>query len=224
MASLGLRHALVLYLALLLHHLLFVASAWGLLVAGGGRARGISVGLLRVVHFQAGGMKVRLGLLPLTAYVDVAGMSPTDDDEDAGSWRTLPLSRRLLVTVLPWLLVLGVAVLCLGPGRALTSAARAPSQLLLVLDVTPLVRGFLHVLSTEPFAVVLGVLCAKSAIFNLLPIGSLAGARVIVEVATALRPAKQRVDKPSSFWILTFVALVLWLWGRFAWGVFHALR
>jgi hypothetical protein len=223
MASFGLRQAISLYLAMVVHLVLFVLPAWALLAAAGGRARRVSIGLVRVAGFPVAGVKVELGLLPITSFVDVVGMAPTDHDDEPGSWRTLSLLRRIAVLVAPWLLILVVAVLCLGPGRALTSAARAPSQLLLVLDTTPLIRGFFRVLAAEPFTVALGVLCAKSAPFNLLPFGSLAGGRVVQEIAGALRPAKAEGDaKPSAFWFVTQAILTLYVAGRLLWGAFHA--
>jgi membrane-associated protease RseP (regulator of RpoE activity) len=220
----GLRQALFLYLAGLVRVGVFVASTCALLAALGGRARGISVGLGRVIRFQAAGVKVQLGLLPFNGFVEIAGLAVGDVDRDPGSWSRLGLGRRLAVLAGPWLVTFALAVLCLGPARALTSSARAVPQMVLVLDTTPLVRAFLGVLAAEPFPIALGVVCAKTAAFNLLPLGTLAGGRLIHEIVQALRSSGQAAeDKPSVLGFAASMIFLLYTAGHLAWGFLRAV-
>jgi membrane-associated protease RseP (regulator of RpoE activity) len=220
----GLRQTLFLYLAALIQTVIFVSSTYALLVTLGGRARGVSLGFVRVVRFNAVGVKVQLGLLPFGGSVEIAGLAPGDADDDPGSWRHLGLRRRLTVIAGPWLLTLALAVLCLGPARALRSAAHGVPQTLLVLDTTPLVRGFLGVLAAAPFSTALGVVCAKALALNLLPLGTLAGGRLVQEIiqASGFR-GKATEDKPSVLWHMASIIFLLYVAGRMAWGFFRAV-
>jgi membrane-associated protease RseP (regulator of RpoE activity) len=220
----GFRQALFLYLAALIQTVAFVSSTYALLVTLGGRARGVSLGFVRVVRFNATGVKVQLGLLPFGGSVEIAGLAPGDADDDPGSWQHLGLGRRLAIIAGPWLLTLALAMLCLGPARALTSAAHGVPQTLLVLDTTPLMRGFLGVLTTAPFSTALGVVCAKTLALNLLPLGMLAGGRLVQEIVHALGfRGKVTEDKPSVLWLTASILFLLYVAGRMAWGFFRAV-
>jgi membrane-associated protease RseP (regulator of RpoE activity) len=220
-----LRSALNLYLAVLLLHVVFLASSWIIGVRAGARVRVVSLGTPTVKRFERGDTKIMLGLLPILAYVSFAGLNPLDEDSGPGDWRRLPLARRVLILLVPWIATFVIAVLCVGPARAARSGAHAVVQLAVVLDTTPLVRGFLHLLATEPLAVVAGVVAAKMTAFNLLPLPSLAGGRALGElVAAATRAPGATKDPPKPLWaLLSMLVVFVWCFGRFAWGLWHAL-
>jgi Zn-dependent protease len=119
--------------------------------------------------------------------------------------------------------VLALAALCLGPARALLSAARAVPQLL--VTPTPLVRGLLDLVAAEPFSTALGVMYAKATGFNLLPLGTLAGGGAVREFLRAVRsPREARSDRPSTLWYVASMLVILYVTGRLAWGLVQALR
>jgi hypothetical protein len=222
---LALREATLVYLALLVHAMVFVLSTWAITAALGGRAKGVHLGAPRVFRFNLAGSDIELGLLPIAASVTLLGRGPADTYDGPGSFRRLGLPRRLTILLAPWILTLLVAVLCLGPARAFTSFANAFHQVLFVLDTTPLVRGFLRVLRAEPWPIVVGVLCAKLTAMNLLPLSALAGGAALHEIAITLRPpAKPEDEAPRAPWlILSMLFVFLFIGGRFIYGLFRAL-
>lgn len=222
---LAVREAVLLYLALLAHALVFVLSTWTITTTLGGRAKGVHLGAPRVFRFKLAGSDIELGLLPIVASVTLLGRGPADTYEGPGSFRRLGLPKRLTILLGPWVLTLLVAVLCLGPARAFRSFANAFSQILFVLDTTPLVRGFLRVLRAEPWSSVVGVLCAKLTAMNLLPLSALAGGAALHEIAVTLKPpAKPEDEATGARWlILSMLFVFLFIGGRFAYGLFRAL-
>lgn len=217
--------ALRLYAALLAQMALFVCTTWALSVAVGGRVTEVRLGFPRVLRLKAGGGEVRLGLLPLGASVSLLGRAPADPADGPGNWRGLSLVRRLIVLLGPWVATVAVAVLCLGPTRALGSMARALPQLLFVLDLTPLIRGFLGVLRGDPWPVTLGVVLAKLAAFNLLPLPTLAGGAALHEIWSMRRsPGGQEAPEAGGPWLaVSMLFLFFYMGGRLAWGWWHAL-
>jgi membrane-associated protease RseP (regulator of RpoE activity) len=220
-----LRSALYFYVAVLLIQVVFLGSSWIVGVRAGARVRTVSLGMPTVKSFERGGTKIMLGLFPVFAYVAFAGLNPLDEDSGPGDWRRLPLTRRFVILLAPWVATFVMAVLCLGPVRAARSGAHTVAQFFVVLDTTPLVRGFLHLLGTDPLVVVFGVLAAKMTVFNLLPLPSLAGGRAVGELVAAITRAPGATkDPPHPRWALFSMLFVfVWCFGRFAWGLWHAL-
>ncbi len=217
--------ALLFYLAALAQTSLFVLSTWAITAAVGGRAKAVHLGFPRVVRFKLAGSDIELGLVPTVASVTLLGRGPGDTYDGPGSFRRLGLARRLAILLGPWLLTLLIAVLCLAPARAFASFANAFPQLLFVLDPTPLVRGFLRILRTEPWVITLGVLCAKSTAMNLLPLWTLAGGGALQEVAATFRPpAKPGDEAPRALWpVLSMLFAIFFIGGRFVYGLIRAL-
>jgi Zn-dependent protease len=87
------------------------------------------------------------------------------------------------------------------------------------------VGSILRLLATEPLTIAVGVVCAKATAFNLLPLATLAGGAVLREVVDAFRGAENDGDAaPGVAWPLVSVLFMLvWVAGRFAWGLVHAL-
>lgn len=217
--------ALLVYLALFVQGSLFVASTWALTALLGGRVKAVHLGVPRVFRFKRAGSDVELGFLPLASSVALVGRGPGDTYDGPGSFRRLGLARRLLILLGPWLLTLLIAVLCLGPGRAFTSFGRAFPQLLFGLDLTPLVRGFLRVLSSEPGYISVGVVFAKLTAMNLLPLATLAGGSAVQEIALTLRPpAKPGDEPPRALWsVVSMLFLMFYIGGRIVYGLVRAL-
>jgi hypothetical protein len=203
----------------------FVGSTLALSRTLGARVSAASIGMPRLKTFQVGEMKLSLGALPLTGWVQFPGRALGDLERGPGTWRQLSLAVRLAITIVPWLAILSLAVLCIGPERAVRSIAHAVPQVLFVVDTTPLMRAFLQLLATAPISTVIGVMLAKSVTFNLLPIGSLAGSAVVHEIATTRLPApSDEEEKPQVAWhVGSMIFLMVWIFGRFLWGLGHAL-
>lgn len=225
MQASALRTAILLYLAMLVQGSLFVLSTWAIAAALGGRATAANLGAPRVTRFKLAGNEIAIGLLPVLASVTLLGRGPADTYDGPGSFRRLGLAKRLTILLGPWVLTLLIAVLCLGPARAFASFANAFPQVLFVLDPTPLVRGFLRVLSAEPWSTAIGVLCAKLTAINLLPLAGLAGGAAIEEIAATFRPPVKPGDEaPRALWpVLSMLFVALFIGGRFAYGLIRAL-
>jgi hypothetical protein len=217
--------AILLYLALFAQASLFVLSTWAITTALGGRATAVHIGTPRVFRFKLAGIDIELGLLPGVASVTLLGRGPVDTYDGPGSFRRLGLAKRLTIIVAPWLLTLLVAVLCLAPSRAFSSFANAFPQILFVLDPTPLVRGFLRLLRTEPISISVGVLFAKVAAMNLLPLLGLAGGAALQEIAATFRPpVKPGEEAPRALWTsISMLVILFFITGRFVYGFIRAL-
>jgi hypothetical protein len=221
----AIQAALLLYLVLMAQIALFVLSTGALAAALGGRATAAQIGVPRVFRFKLAGVDVQLGLLPVVSSVTLLGRGPADTYDGPGSFRRLGLARRLAILLGPWIIALAVAVACLTPARAFASFANAFPQLLFVLDPTPLVRGFLAVLRDEPWSITAGVLFAKLAAMNLLPLSTLAGGAALHEIALTLRPREKPEDEaPSALWpALSMLFMLFYIGARFAYGLIRAL-
>jgi hypothetical protein len=221
----AIRQAVLAYLLLTFQAVLFVATTLALARVVGARASAAQIGAGRVARLKISGVQVDLGLLPGLSSVTMVGRAPDDTDDNPGSWRRLGLARRLIVLLGPWAVTLLIAVICLSPSRAFTSFARAVPQILFVLDTTPLVRGFLRVMASEPIFIVLGVVCAKLTAMNLLPLPSLAGGAALRELFGARKPpVKDEKDAtPGVLPVVGGLVLFLYIAGRFAWGLIQAL-
>lgn len=211
--------AAIVYAAVMLMQVVFVATSWALVTAVGGRATTVLLGATPpLVTRQVRGVTLRLGLFP-SASLELLGR--VDDDDSPESWRRLGLARRLAVLLGPWLVMIAVAAACLGPSRMLTSAWHGLHQIFLVLDPTALVRAFFRLAETAPFATVVGIVAAKSAAANLVPLPSLAGWGVVSEVAGPSRSGRESAR--SNAWMILGALVMLFVSGRFAYAVVRVL-
>jgi membrane-associated protease RseP (regulator of RpoE activity) len=132
----------------------------------------------KVLGFTALGVPFELGAIPLGSFVEFV---PTDaDDPSRTSYDVASRGRRILVSLVPWLLVLGVALGFAGL-EALFSFARGFSQVfmgLLVFSEGPLLVGrIVDTVRTAPPLLLVGLVLSKLAAFNLLPFPGLSGGR-----------------------------------------------
>jgi hypothetical protein len=216
----ALPSVLALLCAMLAVHAVFLATTCVLARLLGARIREVSMGAPKLVRFTVRGVKVVLGPVPLTASIEFPGRAPEDAEQGPGTWRELGLGTRLLLVLAPSIVTFALAILCLGQARALASIAHALPQLLIVIDTTPLTRDFLHLLATAPIAVVIGVVMAKAVALNLLPLGGLAGGGAISELTGGVNSDG---PKKVAWMIASILFTLLWIGGRFAWGLVHAL-
>lgn len=201
--------ALAIYAAALGQATLFVASTWTLATAVGAHVTEVQLGFPRLLRLRRPNVVLRAGPVPLSASCDLLGR--VEDVDDPRSWWRLELPRRLLVMLGPWLATFAVAVACLGPARAGRSFGHAAEQLLWTVDLTPLVRRFVALVGQAPFAITLGVVCAKTTFMNLLPLPSLAGGQALSELRG--RPAH------PAWAIGSMLAVLVWFGGRIAYAV-----
>ena len=203
---------LVLYAAAVCQMALFAACCWVLATVAGAHVTEVQLGTPPLLRVRRPNVVLRFGPVPLTASCDLLGrVEPVDDPR---SWWRLPLARRLLVIVGPWLAAGAVAVACLGPARAARSFVHAAPQLLWTLDLTALVRRFVALVGTAPFAITLGVVLAKATFVNLMPIATCAGGQTIGEL---------RGRAPGAASLVVGMLFMLWVAGRLAYAVVRVL-
>ena len=198
----------IVYAALVAAMIVFAATSWALARLVGARVTSIALGAPSVT-IRRREPAIRLGLIPNGA-VELYGRAPDTDDSDPRSWKRLGLGRRLLVLAGPWLITLGVAAACLGPARALRSFGRGVEQLLLVVDLAPLVRAFVDWIAAAPLAAVAGVVFAKLTAANTVFV--LGG--VLQELASPRWPGWLR-----AYQLASFLFVFLWIGGRLAWAL-----
>jgi hypothetical protein len=148
--------------------------------------------------------RVRFGPVP-SGSIDIAGRADSD-----GRWYRIPLGKRLLVVVVPWLVWVAIALACLGPERAVRSGVHGIGQLLFTFDLAPLVRRFVALAAVAPWSTIVGIIAAKAAAWNVLPVGGVTGGAVVQELATA--------NKPAMRWLMiSLVVVMVWTLVRIAW-------
>ena len=124
----------------------------------------------KVLGFTALGVPFELGAIPLGSFVEFV---PTDaDDPSRTSYDVASRGRRILVSLVPWLLVLGVALGFAGL-EALFSFARGFSQVfmgLLVFSEGPLLVGrIVDTVRTAPPLLLVGLESGNIMARNLEP-------------------------------------------------------
>ena len=156
--------------------------------------------------------RVRVGPLP-SGSIDLAGRGPDSD----GRWYRIPLGKRLLVIVVPWLVWVAIALACLGPEHAVRSGVHGIGQLLFAFDLAPLVRRFVALAAVAPWSTILGITAAKAAAWNVLPVGGMTGGGVVQELTAA--------SKPAMRWLMISLVIVMgWTLVRIAWLIVQLVR
>lgn len=192
----------------------FGVVTWAVGSALGARIRVIAFGAPPLLRVRAANPEVRIGPFP-SGSVDLTG----DDDS---AYRRLARWRRVAIALAPWLVVLGIAMACLGLMPALRTFARGFVQFVIVVDVTPLVRKMVDIANAAPLHITAGILFAKLAAMNLLPFGGLAGAATIRELVT---PRNGSVPGwVNRYILLTMTLFMLWMLGRFGWALIQLAR
>lgn len=188
--------------------LIFVGVTYGLARTFGLAPRVIAFGLPAVLRVRKAAPEIRVGILP-SASVELAG-----DDVVAGervTYRGLSRGKRVAIVVAPWIVVLGIAIACIGAEPALRAFVRGFPQLLLTPDLTPYVRELISIAHAAPVAAC-GVMLAKLAAMNLMPFGGMAGGMLLAQLAA---PAGSDVPAGvTKYMMVSLLAWMLWTLGR----------
>jgi membrane-associated protease RseP (regulator of RpoE activity) len=173
----------------------------------------------KLCRFHAAGMRVSIGCIPIGGYVkfhsteDEAGeSSPDPDAAPRRPFNTLHPLVRVAVTASGCVALLLVASLCLGPTGAWPAFLRGFSQFP-AMALGPfssgkaLVARLVEVGSVMPFATALGLLSAKIAALNLLPLPVLNGGEIVLTGLRWKRPANVRFEV-----VARIVGLIGLLW------------
>lgn len=158
------------------------------------------------------GVKWSFGFLNIGASVTYEALGIRRDGSDNNSFLQLPLPLRLIAhtgTVAGMLLL---AVVCLSPARGLAAFTSGFEQVVNVFLARERVGAFLALLRTEGFLPALGVLSAKLAAFNLLPIPPLTGYLMLRELWQGIFKPQIRSDAVPA-WGVLLVLLLLLGWG-----------
>ena len=191
----------------------FIIMSYAFTVALGGRVVDMNIGSPKLFSFRVRGSTVNVGPLP-TASLTMFGADARDSREQR-AWFALSRGRRVLIRIGPWLAMLLLAMVCIGPMPALRSFARGFYQLLFIVDLTPLVRELLAIVDAAPAYVTFGILLTKMTAVSLLPVAGAAGGGAIDEM---------RNNPASATWmIVSMLGLLAWIGGRVVWAFALAL-
>lgn len=204
---------MLLYAIVLVIQVVFLALSYVFVEGFGGRVLELNMGSIKLFSFRLRGVTVVVGPLP-TASVTMLGHGEGERDADR-SWFRMSRGTRVLVRVGPWLVMLLVAMACLGPEPALRSFARGFSQLLFVVDLTPLTRELLAIIEHAPLYIPFGIVLTKMVAMSFLPIAGAAGGAAIDELRG--KPA------PAAWMAISMLGALVWIGGRVVWAIAHAL-
>ena len=169
---------------------------------------------LAAVHFR--GVPLSLGLLPTGGSVAFTGMAYSAEEAEEKSFRRLPLAWRLAIIASGPVAVLLLASVCIGPMEAGHSLINGFYQFVTgafapLSQGQALLKKALHLFHTQTFVVVLGVVSAKIAAGNLLPVPPMNGGQLLMELFRG-RIEKSNTDSRCQMLGLTFVILLFFGW------------
>jgi membrane-associated protease RseP (regulator of RpoE activity) len=191
------------------------------------------------IRFRIGRVNCRFGLIPFGGYAKFRGdQTPRKfaeevmfaaDMEPPGFYDLHPL-RRAAIMASGCLALVILAVICLGVRSAVLSLARGFVQTVPFAPWTPdwvptgreLAGRVISLFQSGPFRIVLGVLAAKLAAFNLLPVPPLNGGHIVMTFIDWAKRLPEKVTEPISFvgvllalcvmvyWATRFAAALIW--------------
>jgi membrane-associated protease RseP (regulator of RpoE activity) len=182
------------------------------------------------IRFRIGQVNCRFGLIPFGGYARFKGeQTPRKameeplfaaDLEPPGFNDLHPL-RRAATMASGCLALLILAVGCVGVRRAVLSLARGFVQAVPFAPWTPdwvptgreLAGHVLSLFQTAPFGIVLGVLAAKLAAFNLLPVPPLNGGHIVMTFIDWHKKLPEKVTET-----ITYMGIFLSLWVVLYWA------
>lgn len=142
---------------------------------------------LKLVAVNFRGVPLSLGSIPTGGSVAFKGMAYSEEATEEKSFRRLPLAWRVVIIASGPFAVLLLASVCIGPVEAGRSLANGFHQLVLGA-FAPLSQGqillqkTLYLFHTQAFVIVLGVVAAKIAAGNLLPVPPMNGGQLLMEL------------------------------------------
>lgn len=170
-------------------------------------------------------VQVIIGTVPLAASVDMIGNQAEDVFwNKPNSFSSQHPLVRVATLLAPFVGVLLLAVILLGPQDALHHLLTGPGQLVLsgMEERERLCRAFLH-LPLLPMA--LGVLAAKFVALNLMPLGFfMAGGRVVFELLRWKRDVNVMEWKTTKIYLVVGTVGTMILGGLWLWAFVSALR
>lgn len=132
----------------------------------------------KLLGFTALGVPFELGAIPIGSFVEFVPLDANDSSRT--SYDVASRGRRILVSLLPWLLIVLLAMGFAG-FDALFAFARGFSQVfmgLLVFSEGPILVGrIVDTVRTAPPLLLVGLVLSKLAAFNLLPFPGISGGR-----------------------------------------------
>lgn len=174
-----------------------------------------------LLSFRIRGVKWSLGFLNFAASVTFEPLGIRRDGSDNNSFLQLPLLLRLIVHASTVAGMLLLAVACLSPARGLAAFTSGFEQVVNVMLARERVVAFLALLRTEGFVPALGVLSAKLAALNLLPLPPLTGYLMLRELWQGIFKARTPNEGIPAWGILVVLLLFLsWGYGLYE-GLVH---
>lgn len=182
-----------------------------------------------VARFRVAGIPIEWKAVPFPGgYVKMRGQ---EDDEDPAEpvcvdmpaqelgmrWVDLGRLTRVLIHATGCYVSIIIAMACLGPSHGLSSVYHGFHQIL-IGAVSPLpvrnalVRSMFDLLRNHPFPVAFGVIAAKNAAFNLIPLPPLSGGAIIIEVFRTRRKTYDRISEYAAFVGVIGSLLLALLW------------
>lgn len=147
------------------------------------------------------------------------GSSETPGMDVDNAFTRLSLPRRLIAVASTFLGMILLALVCLPPSRGLAEMASGFEQSVNIVLAPERVIAFFALLGTEGFWPALGVLSAKLAALNLLPLPPLSGFMLLREVWVSLTRSRTQSNRLSS-WSVT---VMLMLYAGWAFGLYEGL-
>jgi membrane-associated protease RseP (regulator of RpoE activity) len=182
-----------------------------------------------LLQFRYRGVSYRVGAIPMGGFVKFKGERANNNDpeqilfaadmEPPGFGDLHPL-KQILVAASGCVALLALAALCLGPWAAVRSLGRGFVQLTPFAPWTPtwvpggkeLVGRFMALLQQAPFRVALGVLAAKFAAANLLPLPPLNGGMILTSMLDWNRGLPESVVAAMTYVGLSVVLTLFLYW------------
>jgi hypothetical protein len=158
------------------------------------------------------GVKWSFGFLNTGANVVFEPLGIRRDGTDDNSFLRLALPLRLIALASTVAGMLLLAVGCLSPERGLAAFTSGFEQVVNILLARERVAAFFALLRTEGFWPALGMLSAKLAALNLLPLPPLTGYMLLRELWQGIFTPRTRNEGVPT-WGITLVLLLLLGWG-----------
>ncbi|MBC8103070.1 MAG: site-2 protease family protein [Cytophagales bacterium] len=206
-------------------HLLGTAAAGALL---GARLEKVRLFFGRpLVTLTLNGVELQVGFVPLGGSVQFQGMGPdSQSDLERVPYRSLPLAKRLLISVSGPVLLLLLGCLLLGVAGAGASLSRGFAQPFLgaaapLSTGQALLQSLWLLLSQKSISLAVGVVLVKAAAFNLLPLPALNGGAFLLELLGSRLSAGQ-IQKIQTIGLLPVMLLFVgWIaaFTVFLWGL-----
>lgn len=161
--------------------------------------------------FRIQGIRWSFGLMPFGASVSFKSSGSDETEGKENAFTRLSPPRRLIVSAVGCYGMILLALVCLPPSRGVAEIASGFEQIVNVFSARQRVLAFFSLLETEGFWTALGVLSAKLAALNLLPIPPMPGYMLPRELWLSLSRSRTR-SAGLPGWSITVVLLLMGAW------------